>query len=562
MGQAAPAQASTPAADETPNWMSSTQDAVAQPIESGGELAADEVPDWLRSFEEPAARSVAAESPSSPSATDDIPDWLRDVGAGAVEQPAQPESNELPDWLQTTSTATAEQEPADAIEPAAELPDWLSNLQPAASTASLESEPAQVEPSPESTLVTPRAETGSDRIEEQPLGQALAPAELPEWLKSLREGKPASPVQPVESTLSVPGLIQAEIPSWLEALRPKEGQTTSMADLAAESEEEGVFAGLANVLPPFPGMAQTTAQAASGIAGPSANDLAGAGIFQELLTRPISRPTTVVALTTSGKSVQRRVLQWVIASLLIALVVLPFLMPQGWLPLLPHADNLPPSPLVQTAVTKISVLPPNASVLVVFDYDPTQAGEMNQIAEMLLRHLQTRAANITAVSLNPLGAGLARSVWDVIGAPAGGQRIDKGYVPGQAVGVQNVLLNEGPFDLVIDLSASSDSLRWWVEQLTVSGFNMPFIAGVSTAVESLALPYAQSGQITGLISGATGAMMYARQANLLPGLDEARLERNQYHIESQTLAHWLLAILIVVGLVSGLISRAGRRSAS
>jgi hypothetical protein len=204
---------------------------------------------------------------------------------------------------------------------------------------------------------------------------------------------------------------------------------------------------------------------------------------------------------------------------------------------------------------------PNASVLVVFDYDPAQAGEMNQIAEMVLRHLQTRAANITAVSLNPLGAGLARSVWAVIGAPTGGQRIDKGYVPGQAIGVQNVLLNNGPFDLVIDLSASSDSLRWWVEQLTVGGFNMPFVAGVSAAVESLALPYAQSGQIAGLVSGATGALMYARQADLLPLLDEAQLTRNQYHIESQTLAHWLLAILIVIGLVSGLVSRVGRRSA-
>jgi hypothetical protein len=379
----------------------------------------------------------------------------------------------------------------------------------------------------------------------------------------------------------VPGLIQAEIPTWLEALRPKEGQTTSVADLAAESEEEGVFAGLANVLPPFPGVAQATAQAASGITGPSADDLAGAGIFQELLTRPISRPTAVVALTASGKSVQRRLLQWVIAILLMAVVIAPFLELTQGLSFLPQADQLPSSTLVQAAVTKITVLPPSANVLVVFDYEPTQAGEMNRIAEVMLRHLQTRAANITAVSLNPLGADLAAGLWAAMGTSTGGQRIDLGYVPGQAIGVQNVLLNNGPFDLVIDLSASSDSIRWWVEQITVSGLNVPLIGGVSAAVESLALPYAQSGQITGLVSGATGAMMYARQANLLPSLQEAlrakqiaiqtnqppsvevvRTLRNQVQIESQALAHWLLAILIVVGLVSGLVSRAGRRSAS
>ncbi|MBP7689151.1 MAG: hypothetical protein KA765_14640, partial [Thermoflexales bacterium] len=199
--------------------------------------------------------------------------------------------------------------------------------------------------------------------------------------------------------------------------------------------------------------------------------------------------------------------------------------------------------------------------------------------EVMWRHRQARAANITAVSLNPLGADLAASLWAPRGVPAGDQHHNLGYVPGQAIGVQNVLLNNGPFDLVIALSASSDSLRWWVEQIAVSGFDVPLIAGVSAAVESLALPYAHSGQVAGLVSGATGAMMYAQQAELLPSLQEAlrakqsadqtqqppsvevvRALRNQVQIEAQALAHWLLAILIVIGLVSGLVARVGRRS--
>lgn len=532
----------------------------SQPVEAAeptSEPVADEAPDWLRSFDEPTARSVAAESSVLPSAADDIPDWLRDVGAGAVEPPTTAQTSEVPDWLQETAVVPAESESTSSIEPA-ELPDWLSNLQMSSVPVSDTGEPVEPEQSAASPIILPGPEPVASHEEQQPTEQPALPADLPDWLKSLREGKAAGPVLPVEPA---PGLMQAEIPSWLEALRPKEGQSATLADLAAESEQEGIFAGLANVLPVLPGLDEAPTQATHDITGPSADDLARAGIFQELLTRPISRPTAVAALTTSGRPAQRRLVQWVVAILLLVAVGLPFVMPQGWLPFLPHADSLSPSPLVQSAVTKIVVLPPNANVLVVFDYDPAQAGEMNQIAEMVLRHLQTRAANITAVSLNPLGAGLARSVWAVIGAPTGGQRIDKGYVPGQAIGVQNVLLNNGPFDLVIDLSASSDSLRWWVEQLTVGGFNMPFVAGVSAAVESLALPYAQSGQIAGLVSGATGAIMYARQANLLPLLDEAQLTRNQYHIESQTLAHWLLAILIVIGLVSGLVSRVGRRSA-
>jgi hypothetical protein len=610
-----------PAADEVPDWLQAMGESVpdkqaATPSEessepAAGELADDEVPDWLRNFgaaePPPAASSEQAtedvpdwlrdfEKPTSPPAeptpaaaqpqAENMPDWLRDAGLSATDrQPVAVESDELPDWLRDTRPAdvetTEEPEtqaptPTESTEPAAELPDWLSHIQSPTTGGPAANEPAESE---STQVVPPPAVPSQPQRTDEMTGPDLLPAELPDWLKSLREGKPASTTSITEPA---PGLLQAEIPSWLEALRPKEGQASTVAELPAESEEAGVFAGLANVLPALPELSETPAATIKEIPGPSADDLARAGIFQELLTRPISHPTPVTALPIAGRQVQRRLLQWAITLLLGAVIIAPFLMQQGWLPVLPHADNLPPSPLVQAAVTKVAILPPNANVLVVFDYDPTQAGEMNQIAEMVLRHLQTRAANITTVSLNPLGADLAQSLWRTLGdSTGGGQRNDLGYISGQAIGVQNVLLNNGPFELVIDLSASSDSVRWWVEQIAVNGFNVPLIAGVSASVESLALPYAQSHQIAGLISGAAGAMMYARQANLLPSLEEAQqamlvaaqtnqapapevvlMVRNQYHIESQTLAHWLLAILIVIGLVSGLILRAGRRSAS
>ena len=560
------------AADETSDWMSALR-ATSQEVEatepSTEEPVAEEVPDWLRDFNAPPARSGVVEPVEAESGADDVPDWLRDVGPGTVEPAEKSEAGELPDWLQETSAT--EQEAVGTAESATELPVWLSNLQPSMEATAPVSESAH----PEAQPISPEPEFAANRVEAPAFEPAAVAAELPDWLKSLREGKAAAPVQPLEP---VPGLTQAEIPSWLEALRPKEGQTTSVADVAAESEQEGIFAGLHNVLPPLPEPGEVPA-AARMAAGPSADDLARAGIFQELLSRSVSRPTAVPALPTRGGQAGRRLLQWGVAVALLVVILVPFLMPQGWLPFLPQADNLPAAPLVQSAATTVKVLPPNASVLVVFDYDPAQAGEMDRIAEIMLRHLQTRAAKVTTVSLNPLGAGLASSVWASIGTPPSDHWTDLGYVPGQAVGVQSVLLNHGPFALVIDLSASADGLRWWVEQLTVSGFNMPFIAGVSAAVESLALPYVQSGQITGLISGATGAMMYGRQAELLPSLEEAQqakavadrtnqppsaevvlMVRNQYHIESQTLAHWLLAALIVIGLVSGLVSRAGRRS--
>ena len=64
----------------------------------------------------------------------------------------------------------------------------------------------------------------------------------------------------------------------------------------------------------------------------------------------------------------------------------------------------------------------------------------------------------------------------------------------------------------------------------------------------------------GFVSGVVGALAYAKQANLLPNVSSKEYLQNQVHLDAQNLAQWLLAILIVVGIISGLVSRTGRRS--
>jgi hypothetical protein len=245
----------------------------------------------------------------------------------------------------------------------------------------------------------------------------------------------------------------------------------------------------------------------------------------------------------------------------LAAISLPFFFSFSFLPQINDSLSLPASDSLQSAVTQIGLLPEKANVLVVFDYDATQAGEMNQIAKVIFGHLLTRGAHIQAASLNPLGPGLAQSIWNGIDPKiqASGAFSNTGFRPGQSIGVQNLLIESGPIALVIDLAGSPDSVRWWAEQITLSRLNVPLVAGVSAAAEPLALPYVQSGQVKGLVTGAAGAMVYARQANVLPALDKDPTQP-QIHLESQTLAQWLLAAIIIVGLVTAFISRMGRRS--
>jgi hypothetical protein len=590
-GEEQPELAAEQAAEqvEMPDWLRPETAAAAQPAmeeeppPAVGEQAAEDVelPDWLKAAKPPVEQPVAEGEGQSELAAEqaaeqvELPDWLKPEAV--TEQPAaetepsqtagqqEVEAAELPDWLRETGaveSAPPQKPSAEAtaapLEPA-ELPSWLMGLRPSADTEAAPQPVETEEPaaSPELASVAAGLSAAPPAEAEAPVVEA-PPTELPDWLKSLRESAPAAPAS---APIAAPDLTQAEIPTWLEALRPKEGQATGAFEITEEAEPEGIFAGIPNILPAMPTMGEVQGAPVKLPAEPSTDDLARAGVLQELLARAASAPTMAPTVPERASKAGWRVLQWLIAGLLLLVVIVPYLL-DFTLPFLPQVDSLPESALVQQAVTTVESLPPNARVLMMFDYDAAQAGEMNQIAEMFVRHLQTRGAMITIASLNPLGTSLAQAVWRQAGLGAFNEENNLGYVPGQAVGVQNLLAATGPLDLVIDVAASSDSVRWWVEQLAVNGMQVRLTAGVSAAIEPLALPYLQSAQIKGLVPGLGGALQYARQADLLGSLDSAELVQAQYHLEMQTLAHWFLVIVIVIGMLGALLSRGGKRSSS
>ena len=471
-----------------------------------------------------------------------MPDWLAGLQAVAPTESAAEVSPAAPSEEPSEETV-APLIPTEAAAPKPipreELPEWVQSL-----------DRAQQQPSGPAAPIPP--ELPPELREEEP-----TEVELPAWLQSLRAEQESTLVQPVRP--EEPVLTQAEIPAWLEALRPVEGkQPEEAAEVEATAEEEGIFAGIAQVLPAATLMGEVQSAPAKLRVEVSPEDLARAGIFQELLARSPSAPTAVVAPSGKAARVTRHLSRLLIFAFVFILVAAPFFI--SGLSFLPQVSDLPTAP-VKSAYDRIQQLSGDATALVVFDYDPIQAGELNPVAEALLRHLQARGVRVEIASLNPLGPSVAQSVVKNIEAEFGVavEYEDLGYVPGQAVGVQNLLSEVAKVDLVVNLAASPDSLRWWVEQIAIGDIKPPLIAGLSAAAETLAAPYVQSGQIDGVVTGLVGAMMYARQADLLH--DESRPQQGvrEIFLKAQMLGQLARGVIILVGIISAFVVGAGRR---
>jgi hypothetical protein len=202
--------------------------------------------------------------------------------------------------------------------------------------------------------------------------------------------------------------------------------------------------------------------------------------------------------------------------------------------------------------------PPNSKVLVVFDYDAAQAGELSRVATALLQSPALQNAQIEVASLNPQGSAVAQSVLKNL---PNFQYTDLGFAPGQVSGVQSLLGKAGDVKLIIELAASPETVRWWVEQMKASQTEIPLVVGVSAGAEPLTMPYLQSGQVKGLVSGFPGAVAYLNATGMMNTYSQDQIEDYQIPLDALTLANYVMVVLIVVGLIGALSRGAGRRSA-
>ena len=351
---------------------------------------------------------------------------------------------------------------------------------------------------------------------------------LPSWLE------PESAAPEVKKEGGGSDLAHAEIPGWLEAMRPVEGDSSGTSLEDAPVERAGPLAGLRAVLPAEPEIIHYKKPPVySSKLKVTDSHLAQADILKRLLSpegekSPVPEPPLVSS---------QRAFRWLTA--IILSIVIGFVVIGGsqFVPL-PGTHAIPDA--TYNASKIISALPNQAPVLIAFDFEPGNAGEMNAAAAALVDHLMLKAARLTLVSTLPTGPAVAeyfiQSVQHQHGYTSGIQYINLGYIPGGSTGLLSFTQTpkwvfplsydgfypwetqtlEGvdtlsDFSLVVVITHDSDTARSWIEQVEPRINDTPLLTVVSAQAEPLVRPYYSNepdSQVNGIVSGLSGGAAY------------------------------------------------------
>jgi hypothetical protein len=484
------------------------------------------------------------------------PDWLVALGLVGAREEGTATSDADEEWEKETPGSEGDPSPEEAAtEPAAgesalpeaELPDWLEALRP---------------PETEEEVLS-----GAD---------LSVGGEAPDWL-----------VLSEEDEGEEGGLARADIPAWLLALKPIELREDE-DDLEEEApcveeapEESGLLAGLIGTLPIEMLIAQPRAVTALTKADLPPSDTPQARLFAEIVRRPPeSTPKPVTQAPVSWTS---RLPLWIVYLVLIAAVTVPLLVGE---PLLVRPAD--PLPSVEALYRGIESLEAGSPVLVAFDYDPTTSGEMDVLARTVVEHLMDREARVVAVSLLPAGPAVAEMVLDEAArdrpkyaADPGQLYANLGYLPGEVAAVRllgqsmetalprdfrstplaELAAVEGVADIqsfahIIELAATQETLRWWVEQAGTP-YDVPLSAGVSASVGPIARAYYETGsrQLEGLIAGVPGVAEY----EALRSNQDVLIGPTAVRLDAQLAGHLVFVLVLVVGAVVQLTRRESGR---
>jgi hypothetical protein len=569
------------------------------------------VPDWPAELEIPISdEEPEAELPDLETALEEITAWAAELQPSTSEEESEPElpafeveDEEVPDWLAELQPSFEEgvPEPDLSVFEGEAVPDWLAELRPPTPEEVSELAPSAFEAGEEGEAETP-IPTEEEFEPAVPDSEAMV-EETPDWVAELR-AEALAEAPPVEEAAdedvspdwlvpSVPEpveeetLARAEIPAWLLALKPaelRESPEEGPPPAAIEPlEETGLLAGVPGTLPVEMIIAQPRAVTrAEALEAPSA-DTRQANLFARILGRPpVAAPEEIVLPRKRGLA---QVPRWIVYIALTVVVSLPLLLGE---PLLPIAHTVEPAEATTDLHNSIDSLVSNAPVLVAFDYDPSSSGEMDVLAQALVGHLMDRGARVVAISLLPAGPCTAQSLLYKITTERAdlvnsyGQRyVNLGYVPGDAAAVRllgqslemafprdyggiplaNLPVMEGldatrSFDLIVELDAAQDTLRWCIEQASTP-YGVEIGAGVSASVDPLVRPYyeTRARQLAGMIGGIPGAASYeAYHSNQTSPSDETAVR-----LEAQLAGHLVLVLVLLVGNAVFLVQRSTGR---
>lgn len=536
----------TPALTDEPTWFTqaSTEspahlDAKTLPVSPLDDI---ELPDWLK--------GAAPEAPVTPAEQVELPDWMKPASLeAAAPEPPSTSAEGLPGWLSTPAPGSPGEVAPEPTEPTG-IPGWLSSL------------PTLQETTPEETGELPLPALPPAELPSGGLDSLFTP--MPDWLSeapSTSSPEPAS--APIQSSAGPEeALTPANLPSWVQAMRPVEASAPASVQGEETMETQGPLAGLHGILPslPYLGPAQRP-QAQSMKLNASTEQQNHGALLEQVLQSEVHPDPVPVARRMSLQKGLRLAIGLLLFLVLLAGVaagtqIIP--LPVGW------------SAEAVAAVQAVESIPAGSPVLVVFDYEPALAGEMEAIAAPLLDHIIIRSHPVlTLLSTSPTGSALADRIFaGPLSSLAYQDRINLGYLPGGLGGVRSFVQNPAaamplgsdstpvlagvrPFSEYSAILVITDSLeggRTWIEQA-----GPPWYAGKAFVVVSSAQagpmlqPYYNSGQINGLVSGLFDAAVLEQNNAGRPGLA-------RHYWDAYNLGLILTALLITLGALWSLIA--------
>jgi hypothetical protein len=516
---------------EDAGWLNASSEPAHPGEVSIPPLASQEDLSWLNDLGAAKPHPASSEHLKAEPASQESRDWFSDLNAGEAETPV-----DLPHVSPFVARQTA---PLDG-EADANIPDWLKN---ATEEPSLPLGAQALDQFREDYHIPTQAEepfswksfVPSIEPDEEPSTlssqevDSLFSVDMPDWLS---KAEPA-PSQPPAQDIGVnaeggEALAPADLPSWVQAMRPVEAVVSDAAPSAADqpAERQGPLAGFRGVIPVAPIGSSRRPQPIPLKLQASEEQQASAALLEELLLSE----TTPRPLVSAPEVISQRMLRWAIAGLmLIVLGVVIFLRTQA----MPVSTVLPAN--VANVSSVVTGIAEDAPVLVILDYEPALAGEMEASSGPLLDQLVSqRHPHLSFVTTSPSGPALVERLLastninrsEGFGYVAGQNYANMGYLPGGESGVlafiqspqtavpSSPVLEFSEYAAILLLTDHPESARVWVEQLQAwkeedpMRASQPLLAVSSAQAGPMLQPYATSRQISGLVSGLVDAVRY------------------------------------------------------
>jgi hypothetical protein len=435
---------------------------------------------------------------------------------------SSPDEEPIPDWLEELESTFPPPEPSTKKDqPQKEVP-----RSPMGKTPSEEATPALPGDIPDWL----KAAIPTTQKKSQPSTPAFFPGDVEEINPPPRSQKKPSPIKPAKDE----GLTPAQLPGWLQALRPVE---SVLSENLPTSESKGVtgsgaLAGLADVIPVQEEVG-TPRKPSIPTSKLRVDDRQK--VQAQLLDSVLHEGGQPVRITKPAQEKGKTAGRILISLLMVILLAVPIVIGSN--------SRLTPSPgffapETVSMATEIQALARDSRVLVILDYQPSLSGELQIASLPVIQHLMAQNAGLAFISTAPAGPILVNSlVQTAINASPGfdsSQRlVNLGYLPGGAIGLQvfaaqpryvapltwtrlsawaNPMLQavEGlkDFNAVLILTESAETARIWIEQVLPTIAQVPTYLVISQQSAALLLPYYNSSQLKGMISGITGGRMY------------------------------------------------------